>query len=624
MNFIHPSLFELPSRLIIDILKPKTKNKKITSSSLKKALKLFAFIKPYKLQFGIGLVFLLLTGISSLAFPKLTGTLVDAQNLENINQIGLILIAVFLAQSIFSYFRIYLFEYVTQNMLANLRQTTYSHLISLPMSFFSSRRVGELNSRIAADISQLQSTFTTTLAEFLRQIVIIIGGMVMLSMISLRLTLFMLAIIPVLALAAVFFGKFIRKLSKEAQNSVAESNTIVEETLQGISNVKSFANEYLESARYGKKMKDIISISLRAAKFRGAFVSFIIFALFSGIIAVVWYGIILRQQGALTNGELISFVLYTIFLGASTAGIADLYSQLQKAVGSTEHLMEILEETPEPIDLVNDIIPLSPWRATGGETQTPRSQNARVNGDVSFQSVAFSYPSRKEIDVLKNISFDVKKGEQVAIVGQSGGGKSTIVALLLRFYGVSSGCIFIDGKNIKDYSLTELRNQMAVVPQEVLLFGGTIKENIAYGKPGASEVEIKAAAEKANATEFIESFPEKYETIVGERGIQLSGGQRQRIAIARAVLKDPSILILDEATSSLDSESERQVQEALDKLMLGRTSFVIAHRLSTIRKAHKILVVDKGEIKESGTHEELLQHSEGIYKSLCLLQMELS
>lgn len=597
-------------------MKEKAPNKKISSSSLKKAFKLLEFIRPYRWQFGIGLVFLLLTGLSSLAFPKLTGTLVDADNLENINQTGLILISVFLAQSIFSYFRIYLFEYVTQNMLANLRQTTYSHLISLPMSFFSSRRVGELNSRIAADISQLQSTFTTTLAEFLRQIVVIIGGLVMLSMISLRLTFFMVAIVPVLALAAVFFGKFIRKLSKEAQNSVAESNTIVEETLQGIANVKSFANELLEIARYKKRMKEITDISLKAAKYRGAFVSFIIFALFSGIIAVVWYGIVLRQQGEMSNGELISFVLYTIFLGASTAGIADLYSQLQKAVGSTEHLMEILEEQPEPID--------TGYIKNGAPVKEKQENEAKIKGHVSFKNVAFSYPSRKETDVLKNISFEVKKGEQVAIVGQSGGGKSTIVSLLLRFYDTSAGGIFIDEKNITDFSLTELRNQMAVVPQEVLLFGGTIKENIAYGKPGATMEEIEKAAEKANARQFIESFPEKYETIVGERGIQLSGGQRQRIAIARAVLKNPAILILDEATSSLDSESERLVQEALDKLMQGRTSFVIAHRLSTIRKADKILVVDKGEIKEAGTHDELMKHSEGIYKGLSLLQMELS
>lgn len=595
-------------------MKEKTPDKKISSSSLKKAFKLLEFLKPYKWPFGIGLVFLLLTGISSLAFPKLTGTLVDAENLENINQTGLILVTVFLAQSVFSYFRIYLFEYVTQNMLANLRQTTYSHLIRLPMSFFSSRRVGELNSRIAADISQLQSTFTTTLAEFLRQIVIIIGGMVMLSMISIRLTLFMVAIVPVLALAAVFFGKFIRKLSKEAQNSVAESSTIVEETLQGIANVKSFANEFLEMARYRKKMNDIVVISLKSAKYRGAFVSFIIFALFSGIIAVVWYGIILRQQGEMSNGELISFVLYTIFLGASTAGIADLYSQLQKAVGSTEHLMEILEEQPEAIDVEESTRILS----------IRESARGGVQGNVTFKNVGFSYPSRKEIEVLKDISLEVKKGEQVAIVGQSGGGKSTIVSLLLRFYDTSKGTIFIDGKNIKEFSLTELRNQMAVVPQEVLLFGGTIKENIAYGKPGATEKEIIEAAEKANAKQFIEGFPEKYETIVGERGIQLSGGQRQRIAIARAVLKNPAILILDEATSSLDSESERLVQDALDKLMQGRTSFVIAHRLSTIRKADKIFVVDKGEIKETGTHDELMQHSKGIYKGLSLLQMELN
>lgn len=597
-------------------MKEKTPYKKISSSSLKKALKLFKFVKPYKAQFTAGLFFLLLTGVSSLAFPKLTGTLVDAQDPDRINHIGIILIAVFLAQAVFSYFRIYLFEYVTQNMLSNLRQTTYSHLIRLPMAFFSSRRVGELNSRIAADISQLQSTFTTTLAEFLRQIVIIIGGIIMLSMISLRLTFFMLAIIPLLAVAAVFFGRFIRRLSKEAQNSVADSNTIVEETLQGIATVKSFANEFLEIMRYKKRMKEIVDVSLKAARFRGAFVSFTIFALFSGIITVVWYGIILRQQGEMSNGDLISFVLYTIFLGASTAGIADLYSQLQKAVGSTESLMEILEEPAENIDLH--------YSGDFPDGFTTKTDFPKIKGEVSFKNVAFSYPSRKEIHVLKNISFDVRPGEQIALVGQSGGGKSTIVSLLLRFFDVSSGEITIDEKNIRDFSLTELRNHIALVPQEVLLFGGTIKENIAYGKPGAGMKEIAEAAEKANARQFIESFPDKYETLVGERGIQLSGGQRQRIAIARAVLKNPAILILDEATSSLDSESERLVQEALEKLMEGRTSFVIAHRLSTIRKADKIMVVDKGIIKESGKHEELMEKTDGIYKGLSLLQMELS
>ncbi|PCJ82452.1 MAG: multidrug ABC transporter ATP-binding protein [Flavobacteriales bacterium] len=581
---------------------------KINKHSLKKSLRLLVFIKPYRGAFAIGLLFLLLSSLASLAFPKLTGDLVDADKLENIHRIGLILMGIFLANAFFSYFRIYLFEYVTQHMLAELRTATYSHLIKLPMTFFSSRRVGELNSRIAADISLLQSTFTTTIAEFLRQIVIIIGGMIMLSMISFRLTIFMICVIPVLALVAVFFGKFIRKLSKDAQSKVAESNTIVEETLQGISNVKAFTNESFEIGRYSKSMQEIIGISLKAARYRGAFASFIIFCLFGGIVGVIWYGIVLREQGELTDGLLISFVLYTVFLGASTAGIADLYSQIQKAVGSTEHLLEILDEKPEIIEVERkDVLP-----------------HEKIIGHVQFGNVSFSYPARKEMGVIKNISFEAKSGERVAIVGPSGAGKSTIVSLLLRFYDADSGEIVIDGKNIKDFSLTHLRSIIAVVPQDILLFGGSIRENIAYGKPTASEEEIMAAAEKANAKEFIESFPDKFDTIVGERGIQLSGGQRQRIAIARAVLKNPSILILDEATSSLDSESERQVQEALEKLLQNRTSFVIAHRLSTVRNADKILVLDNGELKEAGTHSELMRREDGLYKSLSQLQLELA
>lgn len=557
-----------------------------------------------------GTCFLLLTSVTALVFPLLLGDLVksvEVKNFSKINEIGILLVLILFAQSFFSYFRIYLFVNYTEHTLASLRQDIYSHLIRLPMTFFVQNRVGDLNSRMSADITQIQDTLTTTIAEFLRQFLLIVGGVVFLLVISPKLTLLMLCIVPVVAISAVIFGRFIKKTAREVQEKVSESNTVVEETLQGIVNVKAFANEFFENARYKVSTQEIVKKAIQGGKYRGGFASFIIFCLFGAIVAVIWYGVNLASRNQLLIGDLISFILYSAFVGASFGGIAEMYAQIQKAVGATERVFEILDEIPEAVDI------------SGVKTNLKR-----IEGNVVFENVAFSYPSRKTVQVLKNISLTVNKGETVAIVGPSGSGKSTLASLLLRFYDADSGRILFDGKDAKNYSLTELRNNMAIVPQDVLLFGGSIKENIAYGKPLASIEEIVEAARKANALDFIDSFPEKFETIVGERGIQLSGGQRQRIAIARAVLKDPSILILDEATSSLDSESERLVQEALDKLMVGRTSFVIAHRLSTIRKADKIVVIDKGEVKELGTHEELILKEEGIYRHLSKLQTELA
>lgn len=586
-----------------------TPKKKITRQGFKRLMRLFRFVEPQKYVFALGLFFLILSSLTTLVFPMLVGDLLDSAkntSMDKINQTGFILLGIFAANAVFSYFRIYLFAVVTQNTLALLRQTTYNHLIKLPMAFFSIRRIGELNSRISADIALLQETFTSSLAQFIRQVITVVGGITLMSIISYKLTLFMLAFIPIVAIIARVFGTFIRKLSKETQNKVAESNTIVEETLQAIANVKAFANEAFESFRYKKKTDEVIDIALRGAKYRGLFVSFIFFALFGSIVSVIWYGVYLVNQGeGITSGDLFKFVLYTVFIAGSISGMADLYSQIQKAIGATENLLDILDETAEPLE-VNDIKKEKP-----------------CTGEVRFQNVSFAYPSRNDVTVLKDISFSVNKGQQVALVGPSGAGKSTVTQLLLRFYDPVSGNILIDSKDIKDYHLGELRGNMAIVPQEVLLFGGNIHENIEYGKPGASEEEVIDAAKKANAWEFIERFPEGLKTLVGERGVQLSGGQRQRIAIARAILKDPAILILDEATSSLDSESERLVQDALQVLMKGRTSIIIAHRLSTIHNADKIIVIDKGEVKETGTHEQLLQINDGIYKNLNALQIDI-
>jgi ABC-type multidrug transport system fused ATPase/permease subunit len=578
---------------------------KITASSLNKAKIIFKYAGKNRWKFFIGLIFLLLTSITALAFPKFMGMLVDCVNKKDgvlANKIALGLMLVLVLQSIFSFFRLSLFVNFTENTLANVRLALYTNLVKLPMSFFSQKRVGELNSRISNDISQIQDTLTTTIAEFLRQFILIIGSFAMLASINWKLTILMVSVVPIVGVAAVIFGKFIRKYSKTVQDKVAESQVVVEETMQGISIVKAFANEWYEIQRYKQRISEVVKIGIKGGQFRGYFASFIIVCLFGTIVAVVWYGVTLAIAGEITVGQLFTFILYSSYVGASSGGIAELYSQMQKAIGATERVFELLDEVPEQINSDS---------ATNIE---------KIKGEVTFQNVAFSYPSRKEIQVLKNVSFKANFGQKIAIVGPSGTGKSTIASLLLRFYDIESGKILIDDKNIYDYDLETLRGNMSIVPQDVILFGGTIRENIAYGKPNATTEEIMLAAKQANAFNFVEGFPEKFETIVGERGIKLSGGQRQRIAIARALLKNPSILILDEATSSLDSESEKLVQEALEILMQGRTSIIIAHRLSTIRSADQILVLDNGEIKEQGTHKELIDLENGMYKNLSNLQ----
>ncbi|MDQ3291683.1 MAG: ATP-binding cassette domain-containing protein, partial [Bacteroidota bacterium] len=411
----------------------------------------------------------------------------------------------------------------------------------------------------------------------------------------------------VLVLLAFVFGKRIKKLSKATQEEIGKTNVIVEETLQAINVVKAFTNELFEIGRYNRSLSNAVRNALKASYFRGAFVSFIIIGLFGGIILVLWFGASLVESGELTIGQLVQFIIYTTFIGASVGGLGDMYGRVQTSLGAADRVLEILDEPEEPTNLTNQTVPA-----------------LKVSGNIEYDQVAFSYPTRPDIAVLKDISFQIQSGEKVALVGPSGAGKSTIVALLMKFYNLKGGQICIDGQNINNLNLTELRRNIGIVPQEVLLFGGTIRENIAYGKPDATEEEIILAAKKANAYQFIQSFPEKLDTVVGERGIKLSGGQRQRIAIARAILKNPAILILDEATSSLDSESEKLVQQAMDELMKGRTSIIIAHRLSTIRKADKILVIENGQIAEQGTHEELSLNEAGLYANLLRLQFELS
>lgn len=588
-------------------MKPEVEKKKITARGLKNAFKLFRFIKPYGLEYTVGMVFLLGASAANLAFPKYLGELVNAGNSgilgEKLNRIALILAGVLLLQAIFSYFRTILFVNVTEKTLADIRQTTYDHLIQLPIKFFEKRRVGELNSRISSDISLLQETLTSTLADFVRQLTIIIGGVTLLALTSLKLTLFMLSVLPAVVILAGVFGRFIRRFSKEVQNEVAESNTIVEETLQGIQSVKVYTNERFEMRRYKKRIREIAQIGMKSGKYRGAFSSFIILGIFGSMVAVIWKGSTLLATGEIGAGEMFSFVLYSGFIGGSIGGLSGVYTRMQKFIGATEDLFKIYEENGEILS-PNDII----------------KPAHLISGEIVFNDLSFIYPSRPEDIVINEINLSIRPNQLIALVGPSGAGKSTITALLLRLYEPSKGTILFDGKSSTEFPLSALRHQIALVPQDIFLFGGTIKMNIAYGKSDATEEEIYEAAKNANALEFIERLPQKFDTVVGERGTQLSGGQRQRVAIARAILKDPKVLILDEATSSLDSESEKLVQDALEKLMKGRTAIVIAHRLATVRKADQIFVLDRGILIEKGTHKQLMQLTDGMYRSLSELQ----
>ena len=580
-------------------IKADKRRKTLKISDLKQLSKIFAYVGPHKGLWALGFVFLLITMITSLLFPKLLGGLMSSSP-DNLRDNMLQMMGLLLIQSIASFFRVVIFVTVTERALAAIREDLYSRLIHLPMTFFSSKRVGELNSRVASDTSQIGETLTTTLAEFLRGISMVIGGITILAFTSIKLTLFIVAVIPPLILVTIIFGRFIRKYSKKVQDEVAASNTIVEETFAGIQTVKAFANEAWERNRYAKRVNAIVGIAVRGGYYRGAFASFITFGLFGAIALVIWFGAGMVHEGQLAGEKLNEFILYALFIGGSIGGLASVYAQLQKAIGATETIFNLMEENPE-MDI--------------------NSENA-ASIDVSkvaFSKVNFSYPTRTDVQVLKSVSFDLNRGKTLALVGRSGSGKSTIASLLMRFYAIENGIVTVNKKPLSEIDLKAWRNALAFVPQDVLLFGGTIRENIAYGDTKAGEEQIIEAAKQANAWEFIKGFPEGLETTVGERGVQLSGGQRQRIAIARALLKDPQLLILDEATSALDSESEQLVQEALERLMKGRTSVVIAHRLSTIRNADQILVLNEGEVTERGSHDELIDQG-GIYAELVKLQ----
>ncbi len=573
---------------------------KVTRESLQEMFSLYAYLKPYRGRLSVGLVMLVGSSALGIFFPALASYLINSTNHEQARHFALLMVIILFVQALMSYFQSLLFNIVGECGLSDLRKALFGHLTEMPMTFFSQQQVGELSSRLFADLTQLQDAFVMAIPQFLRQSIIMLGSMGMMFYMSPRLTGVMLSCFPPAIIGAILIGRTVGRRSRVTQDELAQSANVITEAFQGIANVKAFCNELFEQKRYAVRIDAFLQSVRRGARVRAMLVAFIIFAIFTAIAIVLWYGTLLLIDGRLTHGELFGFALYTVFVGGSLGSFADLYSNLQRSIGATQRVRELLGEPAEKLE--------------------PVTRTVRFRGDVAFEGVTFAYPSRAEVRVLNQLDFSVPAGKIVALVGPSGAGKSTIASLLLRFYDPQQGRILFDGKAATSYGLRELRNQMALVPQEVLLFGGSIAENIAYGKPGATQAEIESAARRANAHDFIAKFPEGYQTLVGERGIKVSGGQRQRIAIARALLKDPSILILDEATSALDAESERLVQQALEELMKGRTSFVIAHRLSTIRSADTIVLLGDGCVREAGSHDELMNIPDGAYRRMVDLQ----
>jgi len=582
------------------------------------ALSFYGYLDRYRAIFLPSLVALFLTAALSLAFPfylsKLIGipagsfaeALKSSESLdvgrvrENINRTVLTLIIILAVQAFIAYWRVRGFIKAGESALNDIRREVFGRMLRLPVEFFQKHRAGELSTRVAADLAVLRETLLTTVPQLARQSVILVGGLVFIFILSWKLSLFMLAMIPVVVLAVALFGRKVRSYSRGAQDSLAASGVVLEESTQGIAELKAYSNERFEENRYGSALEEYLDVVIKGAKVRAIFVSFIIFVLFGTISVVAWFGAGMLAKGDISSEQFVGFILFSVFVGASLGAFPEIFSQIQKANGATERLREILAEDPEPM---------------GG-----RKVPIEILGGVEAQNLSFAYPSRPEQSVLDGVSFKAEPGERIAFVGQSGAGKSTLFAMLLRFYDPQDGALLIDGDPSVDLPLEALRGSMALVPQDVLLFGGSVGENISYGRPDASQEEIEDAARKAHAHEFISEFPEGYETMVGPRGVKLSGGQRQRIAIARAILADPKILLLDEATSALDSESERLVQEALDELMKGRTSLIIAHRLGTVKHADRIYVMQGGKIVETGSHDELIA-SGGTYRILAQTQL---
>jgi subfamily B ATP-binding cassette protein MsbA len=582
--------------------KPKVR---ITRKELGTYGRLLVYVRPYLNWMIVSIIALLFSVGLGLILPLVIRNLVDLifvdNDLPQLNRLAIGLFIVFILQSIFSFIHRLSLAYVGENAVVDIRVQVYSHLQALSLRFFGDYRTGEIVSRITNDTSLLQSAITDDLVALLRQGITLIGAAVLLFWLDWRLTVIILLGIPFITLTMVWLGRKIRRESKAVQDALAKSASVVEETTAGVRIVKSFARERYEIQRFSRAVEETYAAAMRRARIGAVLGPIIGFMAFASITITLWFGAVEVIQGRLTAGDLVAYLIYTMMVAAPIASLAGLYARFQGAIGATERLFDLLDEQPDIVSQPGaPVLPL-------------------VAGEVRFEGVSFTYT--EDIPVLREVSFRAEPGKIIALVGPSGAGKSTLISLIPRFWDVDAGVVTIDGYDIRQVDLRSLREQIGIVPQETILFSDSVYANIQYGKLDATQEEVEAATIAAHAHEFIlNDLPQGYETEVGERGVKLSGGQRQRVAIARAILKDPRILILDEATSSLDSESESLVQEALEHLMQGRTSFVIAHRLSTIINADWVLVLNEGRLVEQGTHLSLLEQQDGLYARLYEMQ----
>ena len=584
---------------------PDARARRLSRENLHTFGRVLAYVTPYRKWLTISIIALLFSVALGLILPLVIRNLVDIvlidKNLTVLNRLAFGLLGVFLVQALFSFVHSLSLAYVGERAIADIRIQVFTHLQRLSLKFYADHRTGELISRLTNDVTLLQSAITNDLVALLRQSLTLIGAAILLFVLDWRLTLVILVGIPIIALTMVALGRKIRAVAKVVQDRLAEVANVAEETISGVRIVKSFAREEHEVRRFADRVNATFRAAMERAKIAAVLGPFIGFLAFASITITLWFGSFEVIQGRLTAGGLVAYLVYTMLVATPVATLAGLYAQFQSALGATERLFGLMDTEPDVAD------------RPGAQPLPP------VVGEVAFHQVSFRYS--ETVPVLREVSFAARPGQVIALVGPSGAGKSTLVNLIPRFYDAVEGCVTIDNQDIRNVTMLSLRQQIGIVPQETILSSDSVRENIRYGKLEATQAEIEAAARAANAHDFIlQDLPDGYETMVGERGVKLSGGQRQRVAIARAILKDPRILILDEATSSLDSESESLVQDALERLMAGRTSFVIAHRLSTVINADWVLVLDQGRVVEQGTHGQLLANPAGLYTRLYEMQ----